>query len=310
MTRPVCLRIARFHFENALCIYHFSFRPFSPTIYTMNSIFEYDSYRKFLGDFFQEMKSKRRTFSYRSFARKAGFASCGFFHQVVTGERNLTKSAIEKMISGVGISGKKAQYFKALVQFEQAEQSEDKSQAFAEMNLLRKDSAFFRMNRSHFRYFENWWYPVLRNLVVYARWNQDYALLANLVEPPISEAQAKYGVEVLEELGMIHKNKAGKWSLSNVLVSSADIPGLVKSTTRQEVLQLGLDALERFPAHERHATYYTLAIKANSYDRIIEHIEELNARASLIASEDEEVDRIYELAVMLYPLSKTLGKKS
>jgi uncharacterized protein (TIGR02147 family) len=273
----------------------------------MKSLFEYESYRSFLGDWFQDMKEKRRTFSYRGFARKAGFSSCGFCHQVITGERNLTPEAVDKMISGLGIAGKKAQYFQALVHFEQARTPAEKQKAFTEMNLLRKDSAFFRMNRTHLRYFEHWWYPVLRNLVAYAPWGNDFELLANLVEPPISAAQARQGLVVLQELDMVEQDRRGHWTLTSTLVSSADVPALVKSQTRQEVLQLGLEALDRFPSNQRHATYYTLALRASTYPRIVELIEELNAHASALASEDEQVDRIYELAVMLYPLSKQLG---
>lgn len=274
----------------------------------MRSLFDYDSYRRFLGDYFQDMKARRRTFSYRSFARKAGFSSCGFCHQVVTGTRNLTDEASDKMIAGLGVSGKKAQYFKAMVRFEQAKRDSDKEKAFAEMNALRKDSAFFRMNRSHLRYFEHWWYPVLRNLVAFAPWGGDYALLASLVEPPISESQARQGVAVLQELDLVEQDARGDWKLSSTLVSSADIPAIVKTETRKEVFQLGLDSLERFSSHERHATYYTLALRAPTYPKLVELIEELNSHATALASEDEQVDRIYELAVLLYPLSKRLGK--
>lgn len=275
----------------------------------MKSLFEYENFRNFLGDWFQDMKAKRRTFSYRSFARKAGFSSCGFCHQVVTGERNLTPEAIDKMISGLGISGKKAEYFNALVCFGQSKSATEKQKAFAEMNLLRKDSAFFRMNRSHLRYFEHWWYPVLRNLVVYAPWGDDFALLGSLVEPPLSAAQARHGLAVLQELDMVEQDSEGQWSLTSTLVSSADVPALIKSNTRKEVLQLGIDSLDRFPSNQRHATYYTLALQESSYARVVEFIDELNRHASACAAEDAIVDCVYELAVLLYPLSKPLRKQ-
>jgi len=272
----------------------------------MKSLFEYDNYRQFLGDWFQDMKVKRRTFSYRSFARKAGFSSCGFCHQVVTGERSLTPAAIEKMIAGLGISGKKAKYFEALVRFGQATLANDKQKAYMEMNRLRKDSAFFRMGTNHRRYFEHWWYPVLRQLVVHAPWGDDYALLASLVDPPITESQARQGLEVLCELDMVELDHNGRWKATSTLVSSADVPALVKCESRQDVLQLGLDALDRFPSNQRHATYYTLSLAVPTYGRIVELIEELNSQASALASEDDPVDRIYELAVLFYPLSKPL----
>lgn len=275
----------------------------------MRALFEYDDYRRFLGDYFQDMKAKRRTFSYRSFARKAGFSSCGFCHQVVTGERNLTDEASDKMILGIGLSGKKALYFKALVRYAQARRMPEKEKAFAELNALRKDSAFFRLNRSHLRYFEHWWMPVLRNLVVSAAWGEDFDLLASLVDPPISPAQARQGLSILQDLDLVDQDEQGRWNHTSTLVTSTDVPAMVKTATRREVFQLGVDSLERFSPQERHATYYTLGVKKSSYAKLVELIEELNGQATALAAEDDPVDRVYELAVLLYPLSKPLGDR-
>lgn len=274
----------------------------------MRSLFEYDSYRLFLQDFFKEMKDRRKSFSYREFARRAGFSSCGFCHQVIKGQRNLSNDATQKMIRGVGFSGKKADYFSALVLFEQARTPQEKTKAYATLNYLRKDSHFFRLHRAHFRYFEHWWYPVLRNLVVYAPWGDDFALLADLVDPPISEEQARRGVQVLQELNMVTQDTQGQWHLCNALISSEDIPGLVKAQTRQDLFQLGLEALEKFHRQERYATYYTLGITQEAYGKICDLIEEMNLKASTVATDSQEVDRIYELTTMLFPVSDSISK--
>lgn len=272
----------------------------------MKSLFEYESYRLFLADWFQEMKTKRRNFSYRSFALKAGFRSCGFCHQVVNGERSLTSEATGKMLVGLGLTGKKAQFFEALVRFEQARTTGDKQRAFSEMNFIRKDSAFFRMNRSHIRYFEHWWYPVLRNLVVSAPWGNDFALLGSLIEPPIGESMAREGVALLQDLDLIDCDDQGNWHLTATLISSSDVPPLVKMQARADMLHLGIAALDKFPSNQRHATYYTLAMGAESYQKVISLIDELNSQASSLAADDSHVERIYELAVLLYPLSKVI----
>ncbi|MCB9495509.1 MAG: TIGR02147 family protein [Fibrobacteria bacterium] len=275
----------------------------------MRSLFEYDSYRRFLADFFRSRKEASRSFSYRSFARKAGFSSCGFCHQVVSGDRNLTPEASEKMILGLGISGRRAEYFKALVRYEQSERKDEKEKAWAEVNHLRKDSAFFRANRSHWRYYEHWWLPVLRNLVVHAPWGGDLALLAELVDPPITEAQARQGVALLEELDLVERDPSGRWRQTTTLLSSADIPAEIKVETRSETLRLGLESLTRHDPSVRHASYYTLGLRRASYLRLLEKIEELNTQAATLAADDQDVDRVYELAVLLYPLSKPLGKR-
>ena len=129
-------------------------------------IYEYDNYRSFLKDYFTEQKRCRNCFSYRFFAQRAGFASSSFCAHVIDGKRNLTSDSLRKMIRGLKLNGKAASYFEALVSFNQAKTVEDREHWFRVLERLRKSTLFYKVNHKQYAYYDEWYYPVVRELAV------------------------------------------------------------------------------------------------------------------------------------------------
>lgn len=262
----------------------------------------------FLKDYFVDQKARSPLFTYRAFATKAGFNSSGFCHLVIEGQRNLTQNSLEKMLQGLGFHAKQRKYFELLVAFNQAKSSRERQKALEEMQILQKGSASFRLQHKHKRYCEFWWIPVLRHLAIHAPWGDDYSLLARLVDPPITTAQAQEGITLLQDLGLLHRTQTGHWEQKHSFTDSSDISGYHKVLSRKQFFQLGLESLDRYPSSERHATYFTLSLGMKNYQRAIEWISELNLKLANLASTEQSVDRIYELTTLLFPLSQRWKK--
>ena len=60
-------------------------------------LFDYDDYRRFLEDYFEEQKSLKPVFSHRFFAAKAGFSSSSYCLNVIRGRFNLSIKSIDKL---------------------------------------------------------------------------------------------------------------------------------------------------------------------------------------------------------------------
>src|SRR4051812_43484275 len=84
------------------------------------NIYEYLDYRKYLVDYFRYKKSMNRFFSHRLFASKAGLTSCGYFSEVASGVRNLSKNKIAHFAKGLELDDRAAAYFERLVAFNHA----------------------------------------------------------------------------------------------------------------------------------------------------------------------------------------------
>jgi uncharacterized protein (TIGR02147 family) len=194
----------------------------------LEMIFEYDDYRIFLKDFFNAKKREKPSFSQRYFAKKVGFNAHNFCTLVIQGKRNLSIDSIQKIISGLGLKGKSGTYFENLVYLNQAKTLDEKEHYFQRAKKIGKKTKFYQLHKDQFFFYEKWYYPVVRELVTLAEWNEDYSVLAKSVRPPISPSEAKEAVELLLNTGMVEKDKNDIYALSNEFVTSEQVPEFIK----------------------------------------------------------------------------------
>ena len=273
-----------------------------------DNLYGYDNYRSFLKDYFNHQKKMRASFSHRFFAQRAGFSSSSFCSHVIDGKRNLTEKSLRKMIRGLKLAGRAEQYFTALVNFNQAKTVEDRETYFTQLERLRKSSRFYRLHQKQYAYYDEWYYPVIRELVVHSEWNGDFALLGRLVQPVITPDKARRAVDALLETGLISKDVKGVFYQSSEVVSAADVPSAITRKSRKELILRAIDAAEKLPVDARHIAGATVAMSEKSYRRAIERFDELRRQLLLDAMEDPEVERVYQFNIQAFPLSRHLGE--
>lgn len=88
----------------------------------MKSVVEYDDYRRFLRDYYQERKrTQSGGYSYERFAQDAGAKSPNFFQLVIEGKRNLTLETLHRTADALGLEGVERDSFEWLVNENQTE---------------------------------------------------------------------------------------------------------------------------------------------------------------------------------------------
>jgi uncharacterized protein (TIGR02147 family) len=271
-------------------------------------IYEYDNYRSFLRDYFVEQKRLRDVFSHRFFARRAGFASSSFCSHVIDGKRNLTSESLRKMIRGMRLTGKSASYFEALVQFNQAKTVEDRETWFRELERLRKSTSFYRVNQQQFAYYDEWYYPVIRELVAHGDWRGDYRLLGSMVTPAITPDKARRAVQTLESIGMIQRG-VDTFIQTNQAVTARDVPSAVTRKTRKEFLLRAIEAMETLPVDQRHVSGVTVSMSEKTYREVMDRLDEMRREILEMAINDESSERVYQINVQAFPLSERMGKR-
>ena len=144
----------------------------------LEHLFDYDDFRKFMQDYFEEQKKMRSVFSHRFFAAKAGFSSSSYCLNVIRGRFNLTHKSIEKISKAMDFEPLQKEYFEALVQYNQAEQVDIREQAWKQILQIRKQIEFTHVTTREQAYFSKWYYPIIRELAVDLDWHEDYRVLA------------------------------------------------------------------------------------------------------------------------------------
>ncbi len=273
-------------------------------------IFEYDNYRSFLRDYFAEQKRLRDAFSHRFFARRAGFASSSFCSHVIDGKRNLTSDSLKKIIRGMKLTGKASSYFEALVRFNQAKTVEDREAYFRELERLRKSTQFYRVNQQQFAYYDEWYYPVIRELATHADWDGDFRVLGSMVTPAIAPEKARRAVETLASIGLLRQNGDGGYQQINQAITAADVPTAVTRKTRKEFLLRAIEAMETQPVDHRHVAGVTVSMSEQTFQTVMEKLDSVRKEILELAINDESVERIYQFNFQAFALSERIGKRT
>lgn len=270
----------------------------------MEPIFKYDNYREYLRHYFDERKRLQRSFSSRFFAQKAGFSSHCYCSMVIDGKRNLSDESIEKIAKAIGFKPKENEYFRTLVYYNQSDSVDKKEHFYNSLSSMKKSAKCFSLSKKHLRYFDNWYYPVIRHLAVYSPWKGDFSVLASMVKPKITKQQAKEAVESLEAMNLINKDKNGDYTLTSQMISSGEIPAFAKMKARRQMLEKGIEAAENIDASERFTTYTTMSVSKKTYSEIIKVLE--NAKQDIINKgfNDKKPEKIYELILQMFPISE------
>jgi uncharacterized protein (TIGR02147 family) len=273
----------------------------------MKTIFEYFDYRAFLRDYYAENKSKNRYFSYRFFARKAGIKSPVFFKEVAEGQKNLSPEMVEKFSSALHFNEKESTYFKYLVLFDQAKTGKEKQEHYAVLRSMENMKSEKALNSEQFDYFSTWYNVVIRELVTLFDFKDDFKLLASTVLPPIKAREAEKSVEQLQRLGLIKKRPDGTYmQVDTAITVDSGVASLAIRQLNKVMAMHAIDAIENVIKTERTIFGVTVGISSEMYDIINAELASFKDRIVTLVSRDGKCDRVYQLNLQLFPMSRKL----
>lgn len=272
----------------------------------LEHLFDYDDFRKFMQDYFDEQKKLRAVFSHRFFAAKAGFSSSSYCLNVIRGRFNLTPKSIEKIAKAMDFEPLQKEYFEALVQYNQAQQVNERDQAWEQILQIRKQIEFTHVTTREQAYFSKWYYPVVRELAVESDWKGDFRTLARSLTPQITTEDAREAVKNLLEWGLL-KKEGDHYEHTSQMLDATEIPPIALRKIRREYVQHAIGAVESMPKEERFAAFTTLAMSESSYNYAVDILEEARKKIIARAANDLNVERVYEMMLVAFPMSKKVG---
>lgn len=270
-------------------------------------IYEYLDYREFLKDYYNCKKAANAAFSLRVFSDKIGFKAKDFISRVMNGEKNLSSQSILKVANGLRLGKHETEFFIALAKFNQAETTENRNAAFEEMQSVLKVVRFaesrYTLGHCQYMVYSHWRHLTVRSLIGLFGFNGDYETLAKQVHPHITIDEAKKSVKLLEDCNLIEKDKSGNYKLTENAITTGDRTSkLALRGFHQHCLKLASESIDNDPPSMRHISGLTLGISKEGYDRIVERINAFRKEIALIAEEDKNSDKVFQLQFALFQL--------
>ena len=265
----------------------------------------YTDYRKFLKDYYALRKKQSRHYTYRNFCDAAGLKSPSLYIEVVKGKRNLTNGTLEAFIRGLKLNKQQARFFTALVNYNQSKDAKAQ-QTYLEMMRGCKPSIEQAMVMSdQYEYYSKWYHSAIREIACTLDWHEDFSLLAKALEPAIRKTEARASIQLLLKLGFIKKTPDGRYHQVDAnITSGSEVRSVAVRKLNEDLAGMGKDAIEKYDPKERDISSMIAGVSAKSYPQIKREIQEFKQRVMQIVDEDTVTERVYNINIQLFPLSK------
>lgn len=273
----------------------------------MKPVIEYNNFREFLRDSYQERKF-RTGFTWRDFAKAAGYSSPVFLKLVCDGKANLSEVGTERVASALGLSGVDLQYFRLLVNFDQEKDSVAKREIYKELRKLAKDNSLTLVGEDQYDYYDSWLNPVLREIAPKMK-GVSAAKLANLCVFDTDAKSVKRSLELLQNTGLLEKNEKGEYvQVSKALTTGhLDVASMAIREMHRQMGSLAVESIDKVPMKERDISGMTMGISEVAFVRIQNELADFRRRIAAIVMEDEGEERVYRMNLQLFPLTKSMS---
>ncbi len=267
-------------------------------------IYIYLDYREYLRDFFAHKKKENKIYSQRYFAQKMGVKSSGFFSDVFNGKRNLSTTNIVQVSQGLKLKVDEAHYFETLVRFNQGKTIADKKYWLNKI-MRCKNIDVKLLNKDSYQYFSHWYHAVIRELLFFYPLKDEFSELASALIPSIKTEEAKASVQLLEDLGLIAKNKEGFYKQKDAILSTGEsIRSIEVAQFQIKMMEHASVVFDKIPAKERDVSSLTLSLSPEGYKDIHALLQNTKNEILKIAKHDSHEKRVYQLNLQYFPVTK------
>lgn len=269
----------------------------------MKPAVEYNDYRCYMQDFYDEHK-RTSSFTWREFARLAGFTSPTYLKLVCEGRSNLSDLGVERVASAMNLGGFERVFFRYLVEFNQAKDDETRKNAYASMQDIAKANKIRVVDSDAFTYFESWKNPVLRELAALMPGATPEAV-AEMCWQPITADEVRKSLDFMVKVGLLQKKSENEYVQTDkaVIGNSEVFPVTIRSMHR-EMAGFAQKAIDEFDVNDRNFSGVTMSVDKNAYEQIIRELESCRRKIVAIANASEKPDQVYRLNLQMFPLSK------
>ncbi len=265
-------------------------------------IFSYFDYAKYLRDHYDHTHSRNPWYSYRYIQGRTG-VDPGYLFKVYQGKKHLSETTIPKFAELLKLKEKEAKYFHIMVLFAKSA-SHEETRIYFEKMLAFSRVGTQKLNKESYQYYEKWYYSVIRQILSFFPFRGDFKALANMTEPPISRAEAKNAVRVLEKLGLIAPSDNRYTVTSRFITPAKELRSVAIRKYQQDTLLLAQRALENLPKEERDISTVSVTLSNEGLVKARELITTFRADMLELSNKEDRVNRAYHVNLQLIPVSK------
>ena len=274
---------------------------------TLVDVFEYLDYRAFLRDSYLERKESHGL-SDRGFSKREGLKSPNYLKRVIDGERNLTDEMALRFAEALALDKVSKSYFSDLVRFNQARTASARNTHYGKLTGFRRYRKARPLELAHAAYHATWYLPAIREMACRPDFRDDPEWIAKELSPTISKSAAKDAMQTLYELGLLVKDKRGRVSLGDAVLSTGpETSGFHIANYHRTMMERAMESIELFGASDRDTSSLTLCLGEDGARKVKERIVRFRRELLELATLEDEPSQVVQINFQLFPLCKARG---
>jgi len=274
----------------------------------MKALFEYTDYRMYLKDVVEDRRERGLPASNRWFAQMLGINSNAWLTYILQGKRTCSAAAVHKLSALLRLNANEKRYFSALVKFNQAKSLNERNESYGEMENCRKCGTARVVGSDQYEFYSVWYHSAIRSIIDMCPAFGTFEKLGAMLSPPITPAEAKRSVLLLERLDLIRRDEEGAYRITDhTITTGSHEKALAITNFQRETMKLALEAFDRFPKQERDISTMTIGISQGALLKIKKLLQETRNSIAEIAATDTGSDRVIQINMQAFPFSKPLS---
>lgn len=275
----------------------------------MISIFDYQQYREFLRDIYLDQKKRKTGLTYARFSSTAGINSPNYLKLVMDGEKNLTSETLVKFAKALKLTPNEADYFEALVHFNQAKTALEREHYQERMGRIKKRAAAIStqertLDEYEFESVSNWLHHAVMVLTHVRDFRESPRWIKARLFDVTSEQEISSILERLVQIRLLKRDETGKLVQSQRQIRTK--PELKRLSSRifyEGLLARAIQALKVSEPEEREFGTYLVGMSAEQMPELKKRVREFLTSLNEWALSNPNPEQVYSLTFCGFPLS-------
>lgn len=277
----------------------------------MINLFGYLDYRKYLKELYEEKKKTTQYFSFRYFAKAAGFASPNYLKLVMDGKRNLSQEGIRKFCKGLKLNKVEQDFFENLVHMNQSKTDEEKNFYYQRMSSSKKYIETKRLEKDQYEYFSKWYYVAVRELVALPDFKEEPEWISAKLGHQITPKEAAHAVDLLIKLNLLKHDESGKLvQVDSSITTGPEVESLAVANFHREMLKKAAESIEKTDPELRDISSLTIPVSEETLKEVKKKIQAFRRELHAFLAEQKQYDAVYQFNFQLFNLSEVPWKKA
>jgi uncharacterized protein (TIGR02147 family) len=268
------------------------------------NIYEYADFRKFLEEYQLKRQAVDKGFSRIGICKLLGLPNTrSYFTSVIKGKM-VSRTFVDRFIQVLELGKDEAQYFRVLVQFNQAESEGERELLFDQLIALNRTPKKF-IDEKAYAFYKDWVHSAVRAMLDVIDIKDNPDILARRLVPAVPVKKIKESLALLADLGLIAKNDRGFWKATDKSITAGAYVQheLVKQYQLQS-FELGKRAVYSPSGKPQNMSTLTLSMSAKMRDKLFQKLQKFKSEVrSMVHKDGDPATCLYQLNIQLFPQS-------